>query len=78
MIGNGKGASFGDAATVGVIGAIGVLSAIGSIPLFIASAKNKWRGNAVMAYFKTEGVSGIRRFSKNGIFFPALSVKICL
>ncbi|MEJ7681312.1 MAG: hypothetical protein WKG06_26375 [Segetibacter sp.] len=41
LIGNRKEASFGDAATGGVIGAIGVLSAIGSIPLFIASTKNK-------------------------------------
>ena len=41
LIGNSSESSFDDAATGAVIGGVGVLAMLGSIPLFIASGKNK-------------------------------------
>src|SRR5438045_9207630 len=41
LIGDQKQSTFDDAATGGVIAGIGILSTIGSIPLFIASGRNK-------------------------------------
>jgi hypothetical protein len=41
LIGDSKESSFDDAATGVIVGGVGVLSMIGSIPLFIASGKNK-------------------------------------
>jgi hypothetical protein len=44
-IGNGKESSLDDAMTAGIIGGMGLFSMVGSIPLFIASAKNKRKAN---------------------------------
>jgi hypothetical protein len=41
LIGDGKNSTFDDAATGALLAGIGTLSMIGSIPLFIASGKNK-------------------------------------
>ncbi|MBL0129823.1 MAG: hypothetical protein IPP43_00795 [Chitinophagaceae bacterium] len=41
LIGNSKESTFGDAGTGVIMAGLGVLSMIGSVPLFIASGKNK-------------------------------------
>ena len=43
LIGNRKESSFDDASLGAVIGGLGVISALGSIPLFLASGRNKRR-----------------------------------
>lgn len=78
LIGDSKESSFNDASTGAVIGGIGVLSMIGSIPLFIASAKNKKRGMSASAYFKKEDIIIPRGYGMVRSSFPALSVKINL
>jgi hypothetical protein len=49
LIGNRKESSFGEAATGGIIGIIGILSVITSVPLFIASGRNKRKAMNVSA-----------------------------
>ena len=70
--------SFGAAGTAVVVGGVGVLSALGSIPLFIASAKNKRKANAATTFFKMETVPVIQQHSFVQYSFPAVSVKINL
>jgi len=78
LIGDQKDASFGAAGAGVVLGGIGFLATIGSIPLFIASSKNKRRGMEASAYLKVEDVSIIHEYSKIHTFFPAFAVKINL
>jgi len=76
LIGNGKEASFDDAAGGVIVAGIGVLSAIGSIPLFIASARNKRKGMSLS--FKTETTSP---FFKGGFlcrYYPSVAFKVSL
>ena len=70
--------SFGAAGTGVILGGVGVLSALGSIPLFIASARNKRKGMNATAFFKMETAPVIRQGSFVQNSFPALSVKIGL
>ncbi|MEI9909938.1 MAG: hypothetical protein WDO71_09860 [Bacteroidota bacterium] len=78
LIGDRKESSFDDAGTGVVMGGIGLLATIGSIPLFIASAKNKKRGMAASAYLKMEDALGIHGYSMIHTSFPSLSVKFNL
>ncbi len=59
-------------------GGVGVLSALGSIPLFIASTKNKRKANAATTFFKLETAPVIRLHSFVQHSLPAVSVKINL
>ena len=61
-----------------VIATVGLLSCAGSIPLFIASGKNKKRAMAISTSFKLEKASVIQgpAFVKKS--YPALSLKIGL
>ena len=52
LIGNREESSFDDAATGAVVGVVGVLSLIGSIPLFIASGRNKRKAINVSTYLE--------------------------
>jgi hypothetical protein len=54
LIGDSKNATFDDAGTGVVLGGIGFLSTIGSIPLFIASGKNKRKAMKATASIKME------------------------
>jgi hypothetical protein len=76
LIGDKKESSFGAAATGVIMAGVGVLSAIASIPLFIASARNKRKGMAVSAFIKMENTGVIQRYSIAHNMYPALSVKI--
>jgi hypothetical protein len=76
LIGARKESSFDDAATGAIIAVVGVFSAIGSIPLFIASGRNKRKGMSVS--FKNEQAP---QFFKNSFVYrsvPSLSLKIQL
>src|ERR1700741_2560430 len=54
LIGDSKNATFDDAGTGVVLGGIGFLSAVGSIPLFIASGKNKKKAMKATTFIKME------------------------
>lgn len=76
LIGDRKESSFDDAATGGIIAGIGVLSAIGSIPLFIASGRNKRKGLSLS--FKNETVPQIHKTAIVYQVIPSLTLKISL
>ena len=76
LIGNSKEASFSDAGTGVVLGGIGALSMLGSIPLFIASGKNKRK--AMSMSFKNEMVPQLQKSSFVNQLVPSLSLKISL
>ena len=61
-----------------VIATVGLLSCAGSIPLFIASGKNKKRGMAISTSFKMEKASVIQGAGLVKKSYPALSLKIGL
>ena len=76
LIGDSKNSTFDDAATGAILGGIGVLSAIGSIPLFIASGKNKKKAVRASAFIKKERVPLFHKQSFTQNSYPAFS--ICL
>jgi hypothetical protein len=78
LIGDRKQSSFSDAGTGVVIGGIGFLAALGSIPIFIASGRNKRKGMAASAFFKMEPTPVIHGYSMVHTYNPALSVTINL
>lgn len=78
LVGNNKNSSFGDAGTGVIVAGVGVLSMLGSIPLFIASGKNKRRGNALSAYLQMQDADVMQGYSMVHSFYPALSIKIRL
>ena len=78
LVGDSKNASFDDAATGGVLAGIGVLSTIGSIPLFIASGKNKRKALKASAFIKMEKGTIIERQAFVQTSYPAIAFKINL
>lgn len=56
----------------------GLATMAGSIPLFIASSKNKKRANAVSASFKMETRSTVQQGAIVRAAFPSLSIKLNL
>lgn len=78
LIGAKKETSFNDASTGAIVGGVGALSMIGSIPLFIASGRNKRKAMAANAFFKMETAPVFKGNSMVHTSYPALSVKIKL
>jgi hypothetical protein len=76
LIGNNKDASFGEAGAAVVLGGIGFLSAIGSIPLFIASGKNKRRAMKATTFIKMETAPILQKQSYVQNSYPAFSVSL--
>ena len=76
LIGNRKESSFNDAGTGVIIAGAGVLSMLGSIPLFIASGKNKRK--AMSLSFKNEMIPRLQNSSFVNRAVPSLSFKISL
>ena len=76
LLGNSKESSFSDAGTGIVIAGVGALSMLGSIPLFIASGKNKRK--AMSMSFKNEMVPQLQKSSFVNRLVPSLSLKIGL
>ena len=64
--------------TGGYIALAGTLAALGSIPLFIASGKNKKRAMAISTGFKLEKASVLQGTAMIRKSYPALSLKIGL
>lgn len=62
----------------GVLFFSGLAAMAGSIPLFIASSKNKKRANAISASFKMESRSTVQKSAFVRTSFPALSLKFSL
>jgi len=71
-------ASFDNAGTTAIVAGVGVLSMIGSIPLFIASGRNKRKAMTASTFFKIETVPVIQHANFARKSYPALSVKINL
>lgn len=63
---------------LGTIAVIGTLTTLGSIPLFISSAKNKRKANAITTFFKREALPVIMQQSIVQKSFPAVSIKVNL
>jgi len=61
-----------------VIATVGLLSCAGSIPLFIASGKNKRRAMAISTGFKMEKASVVQGATMVRRSYPALSIRIGL
>ena len=78
LIGDREESSFDDAATGAILGGIGVLSMIGSIPVFLASGKNKRRANAMSASIGMENADIIQGYTTAHASYPAISIKISL
>ena len=78
IIGDGKNASFGDAAEGALLAGVGLLSTIGSIPLFIASGKNKKKAMNLTANIKMEKTTNFGRESFVQGSYPAIAFKINL
>ena len=78
LIGNSKNSSFDDAGTGVILGGIGVLSMLGSIPVFLASGKNKRRANAMSASIKMEKTEVIPGNGWVHGAYPSLAIKISL
>jgi len=76
LIGNSKSSSFGDAGAGFVMAAVGGLSMLGSIPLFIASSRNKKKGMSLS--FKNETAPQIQKSSFVYRSVPSLTLKISL
>jgi len=78
LIGDSKNSTFDDAATGAVLGGIGFLSTIGSIPLFIASGKNKRKAMKATTFIKMENSGRIQHQSFVQISYPSIALKIKL
>ena len=76
LIGDSKNSTFDDAATGAVLGGIGFLSTIGSIPLFIASGKNKRKAMKANTSIKMETAPSFQKqfFKQNS--YPAFSLNL--
>ena len=61
-----------------VLLAIGGASILGSVPLFIASGKNKRKGMAVSGHFQMELTPLVHLVSITNRLYPAVSLKIDL
>ena len=78
LIGDREESSFDDAATGAILGGIGVLSMIGSIPVFLASGKNKRRANAMSTSIGMENADFVKGYTTVHASYPAISIKIRL
>jgi len=76
LIGDRKESSFDDAATGAIMGGVGVLLMIGSVPVFIASSKNKRK--ALSLSFKNVPIPQIKNSSMVYQSMPAVSIQLNL
>ena len=78
LIGDSKNSTFDDAATGALLGGIGFLSTIGSIPLFIASGKNKRKAMKTSTFIKMENARVFQYHSFVQTSYPSIALKIKL
>lgn len=77
LIGNRNNSSFGEAGAGVILGGLGVLSTIGSIPLFIASGRNKRKAEAIVSLDVQEFRLSLSPGAVSGLY-PSAQVKIKL
>jgi len=78
IVGSGENSTFDDAAAGALLAGVGVLSALGSIPLFVASGKNKKKAMNMSTTFKMEKVRIFETQSFVQSSYPAVVFKINL
>ncbi len=78
LIGDSKDADFGQAGTGAVMFAVGFLADLGSIPLFIASSKNKKRAMKASVSLKIQDALAVQKQNIQSTRFPAISLHIRL
>jgi hypothetical protein len=79
LIGDRKESSFGDAGTGAIIGIAGFLSTLGSIPLFIASSRNKRKASHATVSLQFEKTPAIQQTGLSyRSYYPAVSLKFNL
>jgi uncharacterized membrane protein len=71
-------ASFDNLGTTAAIAMVGGVAVLGSIPLFLASGRNKRKGMSINAFFKLENAPVIHGYSMAHTSYPAVSIKIKL
>ena len=78
LIGDSKNADFGQAGTGAVMFGLGFLADLGSIPLFIASSKNKKRAMKMAISLRIQDALAVQRQNIMNTKFPAISFHIRL
>ena len=78
LIGDSKNADFGQAGTGAVMFGLGFLADLGSIPLFIASSKNKKRAMKMAISLRIQDALAVQRQNIINTKFPAISFHIRL
>jgi len=78
LIADNKNADFDQAGTGAVMIAVGFLADLGSIPLFIASSKNKKRAMKATVSLKIQGALVMQKQNTRNTRFPAISFHIPL
>jgi hypothetical protein len=78
IIGNAGDPSFDALGTYAIIGGCGTAAMLGSIPLFIAAGKNKKKGMALSAFFKTETSPVIVNTGTKSRQYPVIGLKVVL
>ena len=78
LIADGKDASFDQAGTGAIIIGLGFLADIGSIPLFIASKKNKKRASKASVSLKIQDALVVQKQNIMNTRFPAVSFHVPL
>jgi hypothetical protein len=78
VIGNSNEASFDDAGTGLILAGIGAISMLTSIPVFLASGKNKRRANRMTSYIRWEHERSMGMRGLRDIPYPALALRIKL
>lgn len=76
LVGTNKNASFGNAGTGVIVGGLGFLSTLGSIPLFLASSKNRKKGISLSLKDQRDIHSPIISLMHKPI--PSLSISLSL
>jgi len=67
-----------DLNSVGTLAGIGVASALGSIPLFIASGRNKRKAKNASVSFKLEKIPAYQQAGISSGLLPAVAIKLKL
>lgn len=75
-IGDGDNATFDDAASGGIIAVVGIASALGSIPLFIASGRNKRKAMNMTMNFDIHRTSIASQVGWSHVATPGIAIKI--
>ncbi len=78
LIGNSKDADFGQAGAGAIMFGIGFLADVGSIPLFIASSKNKKRAMKASVSLKIQDALVVQKQNMINTRLPAISFRVRL